>query len=159
GKPIAVKIPFKYTFTPPPSALSGRVVTLVGEHPLAGATVVVTDSAQQSQTVTTDGAGAWRVEGLAAGTYPLSIPAAGRAPHEADEAVAAGEEATSVDRLASQEAAPSTTTGGPATDVQEVEVHGEKPPRSLTKRTLEQRELSRIPGTNGDALKSLMNLP
>ena len=44
-------------------------------------------------------------------------------------------------------------------DVEEVEVHGEKPPRSVTKRTLDQREISRIPGTNGDALRSLQNLP
>jgi hypothetical protein len=29
----------------------------------------------------------------------------------------------------------------------------------VTKRTLEQRELERIPGTNGDALRSLQNLP
>ena len=38
-------------------------------------------------------------------------------------------------------------------------MRGEKPPRSLTKRTLDQREISRIPGTNGDALRSLLNLP
>ncbi len=29
----------------------------------------------------------------------------------------------------------------------------------MTKRTLDQREISRIPGTNGDALRSLQNLP
>jgi TonB family protein len=63
GKPVAARIRFTYTFTPPPSVLSGRVVTLVGEHPLAGARVVVTDSTQQSQTVTTDAPGAWRVRG------------------------------------------------------------------------------------------------
>ena len=38
-------------------------------------------------------------------------------------------------------------------------MHGEQPPREVTKRTLEQRELSRIPGTNGDALRALQNLP
>ena len=30
---------------------------------------------------------------------------------------------------------------------------------TVTKRTLEQRELSRIPGTNGDALRSIQSLP
>ena len=44
-------------------------------------------------------------------------------------------------------------------DVEEVEVHGEAPPREVTKRTLEQREINRIPGTGGDALRSLQNLP
>ena len=38
-------------------------------------------------------------------------------------------------------------------------MRGEKPPRSVTKETLDQREISRIPGTNGDALRSLLNLP
>ena len=47
----------------------------------------------------------------------------------------------------------------PEPDVEEVEVHGEKPPREVTKRTLEQREISRIPGTNGDALRSLRTCP
>ena len=160
GKPIAVKIPFTYTFTPPPSVLSGRVVTLAGEHPVAGATVVVTDGAQAAQTLTTDATGAWRVEGLSAGTYHVTIRAVGRAPHEVDETVQPGEEATSVDRLALEEAPPSATAPNvPEPDVEVVEVHGEKPPRSLTKRTLDQREISRIPGTNGDALRSLQNLP
>ncbi len=160
GKPIAVKIPFTYTFTPPPSVLSGRVVTLAGEHPVAGATVVVTDGAQAAQTLTTDATGAWRVEGLSAGTYHVAIRAVGRAPHEVDETVQPGEEVTSVDRLALEEAPPSATAPNvPEPDVEVVEVHGEKPPRSLTKRTLDQREISRIPGTNGDALRSLLNLP
>ncbi len=159
GKPVAARIRFTYTFAPPPSVLSGRVVTLAGEHPIAGATVGVSDGAQSSQTVTTDATGTWRVEGLTAGTYHVTIHAVGRAPHEADETVQPGEEATSVDRLALVEAAAPTTAGAPEPDVEEVEVRGEKPPRSLTKRTLDQREISRIPGTNGDALRSLMNLP
>ncbi len=41
----------------------------------------------------------------------------------------------------------------------EVTVRGERPPREVTRRTIEQREMSRIPGTNGDALRSLQNLP
>jgi outer membrane receptor protein involved in Fe transport len=41
----------------------------------------------------------------------------------------------------------------------EVVVRGARPPREVTKRTLERREISRIPGTNGDALRSIQNLP
>ena len=44
-------------------------------------------------------------------------------------------------------------------EVDEVQVRGTRPPREVTKRTLEQRELSRIPGTNGDALRAIQNLP
>jgi TonB family protein len=159
GKPVAVaKLPFTYTFTPPPSALSGRVVTLAGEHPLAGATVEVRDATGNVRTIATDASGAWRVDGLAAGTYHVTVQAVGRAPHEADETVQPDEEAATVDRLVPEVTAP-TEPAAPAEDVEEVEVRGEKPPRSLTKRTLDQREISRIPGTNGDALRSLLNLP
>src|ERR1017187_836772 len=85
------------------------------------------------------------------------------APHEADETLNPGQEAVATDRLAPLAAAepppPSNADGGSAEVVEEVEVRGEKPPREVTKRTLEQREISRIPGTNGDALRSLQNLP
>jgi hypothetical protein len=36
---------------------------------------------------------------------------------------------------------------------------GERPAREITRRTLERREIERIPGTNGDALRSIQNLP
>jgi TonB family protein len=159
GKPIAVtKLPFTYTFAPPPSALSGRVVTLAGERPLIGATVEVRDASGTTRTVTTDVQGAWRIDGLTAGSYHVTIHAAGRAPHEADETVQPNEEAATIDRLVPEVTVPATPAA-PAEDVEEVEVRGEKPPRSLTKRTLDQREINRIPGTNGDALRSLLNLP
>src|SRR6202012_154540 len=41
----------------------------------------------------------------------------------------------------------------------EVTATSDRPPREVTKRTLEAREISRIPGTNGDALKSIQSLP
>ena len=41
----------------------------------------------------------------------------------------------------------------------EVLAEGERPPREVVKRTITRREMERIPGTNGDALKALQNLP
>jgi TonB dependent receptor/TonB-dependent Receptor Plug Domain len=38
-------------------------------------------------------------------------------------------------------------------------VTGERPPREVTRRTLERREISRVPGTGGDALRSIQSLP
>ena len=38
-------------------------------------------------------------------------------------------------------------------------MQGERPPREVTRRTLERREINRIPGTSGDALRSIQNLP
>jgi TonB family protein len=159
GRPVAVKnLRFVYTFTPPPAALAGRVLTMASDRPIAGASVTVRDAAGAERSTTTGGDGAWRVDGLAAGTYHVTIRAVGRMLHEADESVELAEEVNSVDRLA-PEAAPLPLAPDGGTDTEEVEVHGEKPPREVTKRTLDQREISRIPGTNGDALRSLQNLP
>jgi TonB family protein len=159
GKPIAARIRFTYHLVPPPAALSGRVVTLAGEHPVAGAVVAVRAPAGTEQTVTTGPDGTWRVDGLDAGTYHVTVRAPGRAPHESDETVQLGEEAASIDRLVLEESPQSSPAATGADDVTDVEVHGTKPPRSVTVRTLEQREINRIPGTNGDALRSLQNLP
>ncbi len=153
---VASRIRFVYRFTPPPSALAGQVLTMVGSRPVVGASVVVRDAAGAERTATTDSTGAWRVEGLKAGTYHLVIAAPGMEPREADETVKAGEEASAIDRLEKPKPAEPEVKDE---DVQEVEVKGEKPPREVTKRTLEQREINRIPGTGGDALRSLQNLP
>ncbi len=68
-------------------------------------------------------------------------------PLSVEEALAAGEQLEVKYRLL------------PQGDGLEVTVRGERPPREVTKRTIEQREINRIPGTNGDALRSLQNLP
>jgi TonB family protein len=41
----------------------------------------------------------------------------------------------------------------------EIEVAGERPPREPTRRVLEAQEITKIPGTNGDALRAVQNLP
>ena len=41
----------------------------------------------------------------------------------------------------------------------EVIVRGERPAREVTRRTVDRREIERIPGTGGDALRSIQNLP
>jgi TonB family protein len=48
----------------------------------------------------------------------------------------------------------------PAADATlDVEVAGDRPPREPTKRVLTNEEITKIPGTNGDALRSVQNLP
>jgi TonB family protein len=41
----------------------------------------------------------------------------------------------------------------------DLEVQGEKPPREPTKHAIAAEEISRIPGTNGDALRAISNMP
>jgi TonB family protein len=44
-------------------------------------------------------------------------------------------------------------------DTLDIDVEGEKPPREPTQRSLAAEEIAKIPGTNGDALRSLQNMP
>jgi TonB family protein len=54
-------------------------------------------------------------------------------------------------------AAPATDTS--LSDTLDIDVEGERPPREPTQRTLSAEEITKIPGTNGDALRSLQNMP
>jgi TonB family protein len=160
GKPVAARIRFVYRFVPPPGVLTGRVVTATGERPVPGAAVSVRDAEGHEWSATAGPDGTWRVGDLAPGAYHVTVTAPGLDPHAADVTVVAGEEVSAVDRLtAPKPAAPTRAAAAGQEEVEEVEVRGERPPREVTKRTLDQREISRIPGTNGDALRSLQNLP
>jgi TonB family protein len=160
GQPIAVRIPYRYTFDfedveqvveppEPPKVgnLGGQVMISGADMPLAAAEVVVTDSAGVAQTVTTDAEGRWMLEGLAPGPYKIRVASSGFTPVEMTEEVAAGEATDVVYRISPE------VTGI------EVTVRGERPPREVTRRTIERREMTRIPGTSGDALRSIQSLP
>jgi TonB family protein len=58
-------------------------------------------------------------------------------------------------------AAPAAEPAAAANGAEEIviDVEGERPPREPTMRTLTSEEISKIPGTNGDALRSLTNMP
>jgi TonB family protein len=159
GKPVAARVRFLYRFTPPPAAMSGHVVTLAGDRPIADASVTLRDSAGNERVATTGPGGDWRVENLPPGPYHVTIRAAGTVPHEAEQIVKPGEEISAVDRLAPEAPAPAPASAAPEEPVEQVEVKGERPPREVTKFQLDVSEINRIPGTNGDALRSLQNLP
>jgi TonB family protein len=159
GAPIGVKIRHKYAFAPPPARLVGRVATQLRDAPLAGATITVEGADGQSFTATADAEGAWRIDGVPAGSYKITAASAGYDPQTYEETVDPGTEAQIDLRLARPSGAPPPPPNTVTGPVEEVTVRGVRPPREVTKRTLEQRELSRIPGTNGDALRAIQNLP
>ena len=159
GQPIGAKIRHKYIFNPPGAQVVGRVVTQrEGRNvPVAGATVT-TAGAGGTYTTTTGPEGWFRVDDVPAGTYRISVAAGSFVEQSFEESLEAGQEAKVDVRLAPEVLVlPKTPPKGE--EVDEVEVRGQRPPREVTKRTLEQRELSRIPGTNGDALRAIQNLP
>ncbi|WP_437784118.1 TonB-dependent receptor domain-containing protein [Sorangium sp. So ce1097] len=173
GTAAAARILYRYTFTlktapaapaldgadatsPLADNLRGTVLASGGDVPLAGATVSVARAPQAgggapeapaAPEVTTDERGSFAFLDLPPGRYQVTIAAPGFEPLSVEEDIAAGEQVEVKYRLL------------PRGEGLEVTVRGDRPPREVTKRTLEQREINRIPGTNGDALRSLQNLP
>ncbi|MFO0593166.1 MAG: TonB-dependent receptor [Polyangiaceae bacterium] len=170
GTAFAARILYKYTFAlktevvekpgetsttttatkGPQEALSGTVLAAGGDATLAGAKVHVKQvGGAVERDFTTGPDGNFSFDGLPPGKYAVTIDLTGFAPLAVDEEIAAGERTEVKYRLSTK-----------AEDgVIDVTVRGNKPPREVTKRTIEAREIARIPGTNGDALRSLQNLP
>jgi TonB family protein len=158
GQAVPSKTRHRYVFTPPPSRLVGRITSELRDTPLEGATVTIlsADGASSYQ-AKAERDGSFKVEGVPAGAYKITVESAGFDPQTFDESFDPGQEARVDVRLAKP--APPAPPPGPAEEIEEVQVRGVRPPREVTKRTLEQREISRIPGTNGDALRAIQNLP
>jgi TonB family protein len=160
GKPVAMRIKQAFTFTPPPSRFVGKVSTRVRDTAIGGATITVGAPDGTVREVTAGPDGSYRVEGLPPGTYKITVTASGFSPQSFEQAIDAGEEATIDMRLDREgSAAPPPPPPQGVGEIEEVTVRGNRPPREVTKRTLEQRELNRIPGTGGDALRAIQNLP
>lgn len=56
-------------------------------------------------------------------------------------------------------APPANETTAQPSDTLDIAVEGERPPREPTQRVLSGEEITKIPGTNGDALRSITNMP
>jgi TonB family protein len=165
GTPFGARILYRYSFTQkdapaaptgdaktPVAATTapgfrGAVLTSEGDVPIAGATIVVSGANGLSRSAEIGPSGAFAFPDLPAGQVQVTLSAPGFAPITVDETLVAGEPLEVKYRL--------SPTGGPI----EVMIRGARPPREVVKRTLEQREISRIPGTNGDALRSIQSLP
>jgi TonB family protein len=161
GKPIPAVTSIVYEFRapapapapepPPPmpttGELRGQLRIADSDTPLAGAVVSITGPDGKQYEVTTDAEGRWLAAGLSAGAYRVSVAAAGFDPVANSEEVAAGEITELTYRLATK------------AEGIEIVVQGERPPREVTRRTVGRREVDRIAGTRGDAIRSIENLP
>lgn len=161
GQPIAAKIRHKYAFAPPTSRLVGKITSQARDAAIEGAKVTVEGPDGQRWTAAAGADGNWKIEGVPHGSYRVTIEAPGYAAQTYEEALDPGTEAQVDVRLERPNVAPPPPPppGVDLGDVEEVTIRGTRPPREVTKRTLEQRELLRSPGTNGDALRAIQNLP
>lgn len=171
GTPFAARILYRYSFNlktsePEPGApgspgapnaapgddqevenLAGTVLSSGGDASIAGATVTLRGGPGNNPKASTTDDGEFAFRDLPPGKYQVTIEAPGFEPLTVDEEIVAGERTEAKYRL--------IAAGGGL----EVTVRGNRPPREVTKRTLQAREINRIAGTNGDALRSVQNLP
>lgn len=163
GTATKAKILYRYSFTlapvepekvappPPPTVgdLSGVLRIAGADVPLAGAEIEILTPKGELIKQSSDASGKFSLEGVDPGNYHLKVTSPGFAPVEVDETVVVGEITEVTYRVA-----PEAEEGAI-----EVTVTGERPPREVTRRTIERREIERIPGTSGDAIRSIESLP
>lgn len=162
GKPSPAKIPrFRVPFrvpktttnptpveAPKPIVNFSGAVRGPGDQPLAGATVTVVAGDGKQATTSTDALGKFYFTDLPDGTYQVHVDVPGFTPFVQTESLQ-----TKVATEVVYRPAIATTSGA------DIVIVGEKPPREVVKRVLEADEIKHIPGTNGDAIRALQNLP
>jgi hypothetical protein len=173
GQPVAVRIQYRYRFTPPPlpepapppapapsatpapapvaqdltGELGGTILERGKRSPLAGAVVTVERRGEAYEAVT-DEAGNFTFYDLGAGTWTLSIQSSGYLTAKSDEQVAARER-TDV-RLYLERSADNPY---------DVVVEAAAPKREVTRRRIDVKEVQTLPGTFGDPILAVENMP
>ncbi|MEM9190657.1 MAG: TonB family protein, partial [Myxococcota bacterium] len=168
GEPVPARIRYRYVFelvdeppvepdptepeVPPPGRLMGRILEAGDEDPLPRAEVIATseDGAISRRAVTAED-GAFRFDDLPPGSYRVAVYADDYDEFGAVEEVASNEITEVVYRVTFIEEADSE--GFSATAVIDA------PPREVIRRTITREELTRVPGTRGDALRTVELLP
>ncbi|HEU4384393.1 MAG TPA: TonB-dependent receptor [Anaeromyxobacteraceae bacterium] len=153
GKPAAVEITYRYQFTirreapPPPAeapvAIRGRVLERGTRSPVADAVV---DAGAASATTGPDGR--FELRGLPSGPVQLAVFSPSHQPGRAGVAVREGEVAEVEIRITRRH-----------DDPYQAVVQGERDRPDVTVRTLRPEELRTVPGTQGDVLKVIQDLP
>ncbi len=158
GRPVAVEIRYEYGFVlqaPPTSdpseggdaqetaRLRGRVLERGTRRPIEGAVVRVAGHA-----VETDAGGRFEIGGIPAGRHSVRVLAPGHAPLVEAEDFQGDVEVEVTYYLPFE-----------GFDPYETVVHGVRPRKEVTRRTLKLEEIRRIPGTRGDALRVVQTLP
>ncbi|HXX32812.1 MAG TPA: TonB-dependent receptor [Myxococcaceae bacterium] len=155
GKPTPVRINYAYDFVlaapateqarEGPVNFSGTVLERGTRRPLAGAEVALPDL---KLVTTTDAQGAFRMRDVPAGTQRIVVDATGHDRFETTESFSAGKETRVRYFLLKRYFSPYETV-----------VRAEREKKEVTELSLSLQEVQRIPGTYGDALKVVQNLP
>jgi TonB family protein len=163
GEAVRADVLFRYEFglepAPAPgaaavtAALTGALVTGAGNVPVPGVGMTARDAQGKSWTVVTDALGRFSFQPLPIGIVAVTIVAPGYETLRIEESLARGESLDVRYRLRA------TAAAGEAVGAIDVYVEGKRPSREVVHRRLERGEVDRIPGTRGDALRSVESLP
>ncbi len=161
GKPSAIKIVYRYEFTPPPppptTAGFEGVVRRRGEgEPLAGVAVSVRAEGMAAPLVAvTDAEGKFRFEDLPAGAATVTISGEQLTTVQTGETLAAGEQ------LAVSYEVSLTEASSPAAPQDDLEIVVVAPPlrREVVSTAVRAEEASKVPGASGDVLRVVESMP
>jgi TonB family protein len=159
GKPAPVRITYRYNFrmteVPRPQArqverksevnLEGRVLESGTRHPLPGVDVVLDDGAAST---VTDANAHFEFKNLAPKQYKVVINIPGYQRFETGEQVSEGKRTETTYHVRKRSYSQYETV-----------VRAEKERTEVAQEVMTNEEISLIPGTNGDALKVVQNLP
>jgi TonB family protein len=148
--PVPEVVPDAGVEAPPaPARLVGRVLASDGDAPLPGARVTLLRAGEPSSEAITGADGTFTFDALATGPARVRIEALDYDAQEQEEALVAGQETAATYRL------------DLARDLESFSAVArvDPPPREVTRRTITSEELTRIPGTRGDALRAIELLP
>ncbi|MBI5511542.1 MAG: TonB family protein [Deltaproteobacteria bacterium] len=164
GTPIPVTISYKYGFklkdAPPPAepaphvpvlSFSGLLLERGTRAPLAGATVTVFQGEGESAhglETTSDNEGRFSFFDLTPGEWKVLCDPEGYFPVRTAETVAAGEVVEVVYHVEKRSYSPF-----------DVMVEARRPKKEVTRRTVTTEEIEKIPGTFGDPIAVVTNLP
>ena len=158
-EPIAARIRYRYVFElkAPPEELTtgwlqGTILLAEDDSPARSAVVEVIDErGQLIRDLVAGPDGTFIVTDLEPGTYEVRVSGGEYGELEASEELSAGQVTQVIYRLGSKK--KDSYRGFVATAVVDA------PPREVVKRTIDKEELTRIPGTRGDALRAVEILP
>lgn len=156
GVAVPAQLLYRYRFTVARAAavsVEGAVLATDGA-PVAGATVRLLGPDGQLREVTSGGDGAFSLAGLPAGPYAVAVTAAGFETTTAQVEVRDGRVAVATVRLT-----PSDVADLDLSALETVEVVAERPTTEVIERVLSTEEIQYLPGTGGDVVRVVQNLP
>ncbi len=142
------------------SALRG-VLRGNADAPVAGATVTAVLPNGQRREAASDAQGAFRFDLDFEGSVRVVARAAGYRDYEVSETLRDRDDLSATYRMTAipTATAPTQRTPDNEDEAGEATVRARRPAREVTRQTLEFREILRMPGTGGDALRAVQNFP